>query len=133
VELRRSGLHAGATALTVNTDYTLDTVNGLVRILPTSPNATPGAAVTADFTFDNYTYNAAAVGAVSSVNAYVLFIGDPVKGRKFRHEYWNVMFTPSGQLGFIKDDFLDFSLEGQVIADPTNHPTAPIGLVTQIG
>lgn len=127
-----TGLHSGSTALTAGTDYTVDTVNGLVKILPTSTNATPGDALTADFTFDDYTYNAAAVGAVSSVNAYVLFIGDPVKGRKFKHEYWNVMFTPTGNLGFIKDDFLDFGLEGQVIADTANHPTSPIGLITQI-
>lgn len=122
----------GATSLVLGTDFTIDLLNGRVYLLPTSITITPGSALTADYTYAGYTYNAVNLAAVSAVDCYVRFIGNPVKGRTFQHEYWHVQFTPSGNMGWIKDDFGDWTLEGQVIADTVNHPNEPIGRVIQI-
>lgn len=123
----------GSTTLVLGTDYTADLVNGRIFLLPTSVTITPGTALTADYTFGTYTYNAVNVASARSVDAYVRFIGNPVKGRIFQHEWWHVQFTPSGSLGWIHDDFGQLTIDGMVIADPVNHPTNPIGHIIQIG
>jgi len=122
----------GATTLVLGTDYTADLARGRIYILPTSVTVTPATAVTADYTYGAYTYNAINVANQGTVDAYVRFIGDPVKGPKFEAEYWHASFTPTGTLGFIQDDFGNWTLEGLVIADPIGHPTVPIGRIIQI-
>jgi len=42
-----------------------------------------------------------------------------------------VSFTPTGTLGFIADDFGNWTLEGLVIADPVGHAAEPIGRLIQ--
>lgn len=125
-------LKQGATSLVEGTDFTIDLLNGRVYLLPTSATITAGSALTADYTYGGYTYNAVNVGKVSAVDAYVKFIGDPVKGHQFQHEWWHVQFTPTGSMGFIKDDFGEWQLEGMVLADPTNHPNEPLGRIIQV-
>jgi hypothetical protein len=122
----------GSTTLVLGTDYTADLVKGRIYLLPTSVTITPGSALTADYTFGTYTYNAVNVANTRSVDAYVRFEGNPVKGRTYQHEWWHVQFTPSGSLGWIHDDFGQLSIEGMVIADPINHPNEPIGRIIQV-
>lgn len=121
----------GSTVLTLGTDYTADLVRGRIYFLP-SGAATAGLAATATYTFGTYTYKAINVATVGTVDAYVRFIGDPVKGPTFEAEYWHVSFTPTGTLGFIQDDFGNWTLEGLVIADPIGHASQPIGRIIQI-
>jgi hypothetical protein len=71
-----------------------------------------------------------AIGTVASVEAHVQFIGNPVKGPAYQHDYWHVSFVPTGNIGFIKDDFAELGLEGVVIADTVGHPASPMGLMT---
>jgi hypothetical protein len=123
----------GVTALVLGTDYTLfDAVRGIIYLLPTSVTITPGDQITADYTYGTYTYNAIAVGTVGTVDGVVLFVGNPVKGPTYEGTWWHASFTPSGQLGFIADDFGNWTLEGMVIADALNHPTDPVGRIIQI-
>lgn len=133
--------HRNITALTdiklasatmvLGTDYTADLVRGIIYILPTSVTITPGAALTADYTYGQYTYNAVNVATQGTYEAYLRFEGNPIKGPTYEAEYWHVSFTPTGQLGLIADDFGNWTLEGEVIADPVNHPTQPIGRLIQ--
>ena len=118
-------------SLVLGTDYTADLLRGIIFILPTSVTVTPGAALTADYIFGTYTYNAVNVASQGTVESYVRFEGNPIKGPTYEAEYWHVSFTPTGQLGFIADDFGNWTLEGEVIADPINHPTQPIGRLIQ--
>jgi hypothetical protein len=124
-------LKQGATTLVLGTDYTVDLVRGRVYLLPTSVTITPGTALTADYTYGTYTYNAVNVATVGTIDAYLRFLGNPVKGPTYEAEFWHVSFTPTGTLGFIADDFGNWTLEGLVIADPIGHPTQPIGRLIQ--
>lgn len=124
-------LKQASTTLVLGTDYTVDLLRGIVFLMPTSPTITPGAALTADYTYGNYTYNAVSVASVGTVECYLRFLGNPIKGPTYEAEYWHVSFTPSGELGLIADDFGNWTLEGEVIADPVNHPTQPIGRLIQ--
>ena len=121
----------GATVLTLGTDYTVDLVRGRIYVLPTSQVVIPGSQLTADYTYGNYTYNSVAVGTQGTVEAYVRFLGNQIKGPTYEAEYWHVSFTPTGQLGLIADDFGNWTLEGEVISDTINHPTNPVGRLIQ--
>ena len=66
------------------------------------------------------------LGMQSSVEAHVQFVGNPVKGPAVQVDYWHVSFVPTGSIGFIKDDFAEYGLEGMVVADLVNHPESPI-------
>jgi hypothetical protein len=70
------------------------------------------------------------VGMLSSVEAHVQFVGNPIKGPAIRVDYWHVSFVPTGNIGFIKDDFAEYGLEGQCIADLVGHPESPIATAT---
>ena len=121
----------GSTTLVLGTDYTADLVRGRIYLMPTSVTITPGSALTADYVYAQYTYNAVNVASVGTVDAYVRFLGNPVKGPTYEAEYWHVSFTPTGSLGFIADDFGNWTLEGEVIADNVNHASDPIGRLIQ--
>jgi hypothetical protein len=121
----------GATTLAPGTDYTADLVRGRIYFLPTGA-AVAGTPATATYTYGNFTYHSVSVASVGTVDAYVRFIGNPVKGPTFEAEYWHVSFTPTGTLGFIADDFGNWTLEGLVIADPVGHAAEPIGRLIQI-
>ena len=121
-----------STVLVLGTDYTVDLSRGRIYLLPTSPTITPGSQLTSTYTFATYTYNAVNIAKIGTVDAYLRFIGNPVKGPAYEAEYWHTSFTPTGQLGFIADDFGNWTLEGLVIADPIGHPTEPIGRLIQI-
>lgn len=120
-----------STVLVLGTDYTVDLPRGRIYLLPTSVTITPGAALTSSYIYGTYTYNGVNVATVGTIDAYLRFLGNPVKGPTYEAEFWHVSFTPTGQLGFIADDFGNWTLEGLVIADAVNHPTQPIGRLIQ--
>ena len=121
----------GSTVLVLGTDYTVDMLRGRIYLLPTSVTITPGSQLTTDYVYAAYTYNTVSVASQGTVEAYVRFLGNPIKGPTYEAEYWHVSFTPTGQLGFIADDFGNWTLEGEVIADTVGHPTHPIGRIIQ--
>lgn len=92
-------------------------------------SATMGAlsgTLTAGYTYSSYSFNSVQGGTQSSIHMYLQFVGNPVEGPTFEGEFWNVHFTPSGNLGFIQDDFGNWTIEGMCIADSVNHPTEPL-------
>jgi hypothetical protein len=123
----------GSATLVLGTDYTADLVNGRIYILPTSSTVTAGSAITADFTYGAYTYNAVNIARVGTLDAYVRLIGNPVQGPVYQAEFWHVQFTPTGQIAMIGDDFAQYELEGMIIPDLVNHPTEPLGHIIQTG
>jgi hypothetical protein len=118
-------------SLVLGTDYTVDLVRGRIYLLPTSVTITPGSQLTTDYIYAAYAYQTINIANKGTVDAYVRFEGNPVKGPTYEGEWWHVSFTPTGQLGFIADDFGNWTLEGLVIADPVGHPTEPIGRLIQ--
>lgn len=120
-----------STSGVLGTDYTADLVRGIIYIIPGSTLFVAGSALTADYVYGQYTYNSVSVAQQGTVECYVRFEGNPIKGPTYEAEYWHVSFTPSGTLAFIADDFGNWTLEGEVISDPINHPSQPIGRIIQ--
>jgi len=121
----------GTTTLTLGTDYALDLTSGRVQILP-GGTVGPTDTIKVDYTYGTYTFNTVQGGTSPQINAYIRFKGNPVQGPTFEGEFWNVMFTPNGTLGFIQDDYGNWTLEGMCIADSTNHPTEPLYHLLQL-
>jgi len=124
-------LKLGATTLVAGTDYILDAARGRVQILAGGAGVGAGP-LTAGYTYASYTYNTVQGGTQSSVRMYLNFLGNPVEGPTYEGEFWHVHFTPNGNLGFIADDFGNWTIEGMCIADQINHPTEPLYRLVQV-
>ena len=114
-------LHDGASTKVLGTDYTVDAVSGRIYIVPTG-SILPTDTLTVDYTYSSYTLNYVEGGNQPSVDMYIRFKGAPVKGPTFEGEFWHVQFTPSGNLGFIVDDFGNWTIEGMCLLDNNLSP-----------
>lgn len=115
---------AGTTLLTLHTDYEIDPVSGRIQIVVGGAVA-PTDIIKVNYTYSTYSLNRVLGGTAPQINMYLRFKGDPIQGPTYEGEFWNVMFTPSGELGFISDDYGNWTLEGMIISDPVGHPTEP--------
>lgn len=120
----------GSTVGVLGTDYNVDLVTGRIQIFTTGL-FTAATATVWDGSAAAVTYNTVALSTVGLVEGYLRFIGNPVKGPVYEYEGWHVSFTPSGNLGFIADDFGNWTLDGALIADTVNHATEPFGHLIQ--
>lgn len=108
-------INAGGSALTLNTDYTVNTSTGVVTFL------TAQTAVTADYSYAAQSIVVAFSG--TSQDYYLIFDGiNTVDGTsmKCRGEVHNVSFDPSN-FGFIQDSFGELSLSGKAKIDPVRQ------------
>lgn len=117
---------AGSTTLTVTTDYTVDTVTGLITIVSISNMGSSG-----NLTVD---YTAAAYESV------VMF-KDPVKERALRFnglntansssnvnvELYRLIFDPVANLELINDQLATFELTGTALVDTTRFNDTTLG------
>lgn len=114
-------LHDGAATKVLGTDFAVDPVSGRIQILA-GGSILPTDTLTVDYTYSSYTYNFVEGGNQASVDMYVRFKGAPVKGPTYEAEFWHVQFTPSGNLGFIADDFGNWTIEGMCLVDTNLSP-----------
>jgi hypothetical protein len=121
----------GSTALVLGTDYTADLVRGRIYLMPGSATIIPGTPVTADYIFAQYSYTAVALATQGTIDGFLRYISNDIKGPNYDGLWWHVSFVPSGGLAFIADDFGNWTMEGECIADPADHPTCPIGQLVQ--
>ncbi len=125
------------TALVLGTDYViLDAIAGIIQILPTAVNTVDGEAIDIDYTSAAYT-GATALGRVkgatqTNVEGAVLFIPDPSTGPKLFVEVWRVSVSPNGPVGFISDDYANFTLTMEVQDESVAHPGEGFYVVTQL-
>jgi hypothetical protein len=122
----------GTTTLTLGTDYAIDATSGRIHILPGGTVNPATDTIKCDYTYATYTINLVQGGTSPQVNCFIRYKGNPVQGPTYEGEFWNVMFTPNGTLGFIQDDYGNWTLEGMCIADMTNHPTEPLYHLLQL-
>lgn len=62
---------------------------------------------------------------VPFVQGHILFVPDPVDGQKIGCDIWRCNMNPNGQIGLIADEYGNWSLDGDILDDTANHPTAP--------
>ena len=109
---------------TLGTDYTIDAETGRIYIVPGGGIAA-AATVTCDYTYATIALKTVRAANQATLNGYLRFVGDPVVGPTYELEVWNINFTPEGNMGFIADDFGNWTLSGMCIADLINHPNEP--------
>lgn len=112
-------------ALTAGTDYILvDPVQGLFYI-PVGSTIAAGTVVTVTYHTLVGTIDQVAGATVPFVSGHLLFSPDPVDGQKMGCDIWKVNLNPNGQFGLISDDYGNWTLDGNILDDTANHPTAP--------
>jgi len=114
----------GTPTYDVNDDYTVDGTTGRIYIVPGGAIAS-GAALEVDYAYAAATNDTIRSGVDNLIEGFVRFIGDPAAGPIWECEIWKVSISPEGALGFISDDYAEFTLKGKVLADAENHPDEP--------
>jgi hypothetical protein len=111
--------------LAAGTDYiVVDPVQGLIYFPPgTTAVDTHPTTITYHTLVGTFSQIAGAVSPV--VTAKLIFSPDPTDGQKIGVEVWKVNFSPTGTMEFIADDYGNWQLDGLVLDDTANHPTAP--------
>lgn len=116
------------TTYVLNTDYTVDLVTGLLYIVPGGGIA-DDEDILVDFTRATATTITTIEGGASSlVEAYLHFESDNATGPNYRVKAERVSITPDGDLGFISDDFGNFTIKMAV----QKTATEPLYLLEQV-
>lgn len=119
--------------LVLGTDYTIeDSLQGLIYFLP-SGGVNDTVAVTVNYTPASLSLAQIAGAVQPFVRARLRFVPDPTDGKRIGVEWWQVNLSPNGKLALIADDYGNWELEGDVLDDTANHPTAPYFLMTDYG
>lgn len=122
------------TTYDAGTDYILDDSQlryGVIPV-PATSNIKTGDTVLVSYTVEEVNYIKIKGGAVRKIEGNMRFLGDPSMGRRYDAEIWHVTITPSGDIGFIGDDWGDFQLEMTVMGDRQNHPDEPFFRISNI-
>jgi hypothetical protein len=112
------------TTYTVTDDYIVDAVEGRIYIVP-------GGAIADDTNLlIDYTYGTIALNTVrgmnqTSIRCFIRFVGDPARGATQTLEIWRASVRADGPIGLIGDDYMEWTLTGDVESDATNHPDEP--------
>ena len=108
-----------------DTDYRVDATTGRIYIVP-------GGNISDDQTIlVDYDYAALDLDTVQGLKnaetlGFLRFIpADDQQGPKHEVEIWKVRLWPSGEIGFISDDWAQMTIEGAIIKDEENHPNEP--------
>lgn len=112
----------GTTTYVLNTDYTIDAQTG--RIFTIASGAiTDGELLDITISCPAKTYPKIVGAQVANVEGFLRFVGDPAAGPTYEGEFWKVLMSPDGEMGFIGDDFGSFGLTFDCQDDGTKHPT----------
>jgi hypothetical protein len=118
---------ATPTTYTVTTDYTVDAETGMIYIVPGGTIAN-GTDLLVDYSYAAITsYPKVNLGAEGVKRGSILFIPDNARGPQMEHTLWRVTLRSSGAIGFISDQYAEYTLEGYVEDDSANHASAPFG------
>jgi hypothetical protein len=123
----RPVLTQNSVTLVDGTDWTMpDAQLGLIYIpVGSAIDVTGTHPVTATYHTLVGTNNFVAAGTVPFQTGHILFDPDPVDGQKIACDIWRCNLNPNGQIGLIADDYGNWSLDGNILDDTANHPTAP--------
>lgn len=113
------------TTYDITDDYLVDLVTGRIYIVPTGDISDDDVIHVTAYDYSADTTVTVRSGVDNLIEGLVRFIGDPAAGPVFEVEVWKVSMTPEGALGFIGDDFAEFTLKGSVLAMAEAHPNEP--------
>lgn len=114
----------GGTAYTVDDDYTVDGTTGRIYIVPGGGIADDDE-IQVDYTYATIALDITRGMNTRAVKGYLRFIGDPARGPQLELEIWRASIHADGAIGFISDDYANFTMSGDIESDATNHPNEP--------
>jgi len=120
-------LTQNATTLVLGTDYTLpDPTAGLIYFPTTSTIDTSDThAITVTYHTLAGNFDQVAAATVPFQYGHIVFDPDPVDGQQIGCDIWKVNLNPNGNVGLIADDYGNWTLDGNILDDTADHPTAP--------
>ena len=119
-------LTQGTTTLVEGTDYNIiDAETGLIEFIEGGANLTAATQVDADYTYASASNTTIRGGDTGDIYGSIFFVGDPAAGPAMDVEVWNVSIEPEGGLDLIGDDFLEWTLNCEILDDSANHPNEP--------
>ena len=114
-----------STVLATPADYVVsDPVAGLIYI-PVGSSITDTTAVKITYHTVVGSNDHVAGATVPFQQGHIVFDPDPVDGQKIGCDIWRVNLNPNGNVGLIADDYGNWTLDGNILDDTANHPTAP--------
>jgi len=121
----------GTPTYVLGTDYLVDLDEGMFMALSTG-SITDGATV--EVTCDYASVTAFDISALSNpaIDGALKFVGDPATGPKVVIECWKGKLMPSGEIGFISEDWAKFQLQFEVAKDEAGHPSSPYFTITYL-
>ncbi len=120
-------LKQGATTLVLDDDYVItDAVLGLITILVGGGQWVPATQIDAtSYTYAADTSTVIRGGDTGTIEGKLIFVGDPAAGPAMDVQCWICSIEPEGGLDFIGDDFLEWTLNCEILDDSANHPDEP--------
>jgi len=113
-----------ATTYDVTDDYTVDTTYGRIYIVPGGA-ITDTTDITVTFNVAETEYKQIKTLQQDKVEGMLHFISDNPAGANFDIEIWRASLIPTGNIGFITDDWMTLSFEAEVLKDASGHPDSP--------
>lgn len=115
---------SGTPIYTLTTDYKVDAVSGRIYIVEGGA-IDDGDSIEVDFTYATIALPTVRGMNQTSIKGYLRFIGDPARGPAYECEIWRASMRADGAIGFISDEYSNFTLSGDIEADLTNHSSEP--------
>lgn len=123
-------LTCNAITLVAGTDYIVaDPLHGVIYF-PLTTTAAVGFACTITYHTLVGAFDQVAAATVPFQQGHLLFVPDPVDGQHIEVDIWKVNLHPQGQMGFIADDYGNWSLEGEILDNTAATPLAPFYQLT---
>jgi len=107
-----------ATTYVEGTDYSVDAGSGIIEILE-GTTIVDGSALNLTVTADAYTGSLMAGLKGDALEARLVFISDPLAGKRFKYTFKKVSINASGDFGLKGEDFAILNFEGSALADDT--------------
>jgi hypothetical protein len=121
----------GDPTYTAGSDYVIATDEGMIKCLSTGL-ISADQSLKVDYHKAALSQNLLAAMQSSVVDGCLKFVGDPATGPRFTLDVWKGKLAPSGEIGFISEDWAKFQLAYEVTKDETGHPTNPYFQITHM-
>jgi len=110
------------------TDYEVDYTIGRIKFINTGVGIDLDDPLLVSYDITDKTLEGVKFAASTSKEGLLRFVGDPAQGEKIELIFWKVSLTPEGEVGFISEEWGNFTITAEVLADEENHPDEKYGV-----
>ncbi len=115
---------SAATTHVYGDDYLIEGKSGKIKIVPGGDIA-DDTEIVVTFNVLAQTFTKLNAFTEKTVEGEIQFISDVASGNDQQLKIWKVSVTPSGEMGFISEDWNSLEFEVEILDDSANHPLYP--------